>query len=244
MTAERPVLETDGLGKSFGSKRVLAAAAFSARHGRITTLMGRNGSGKTTMLGIAVGRVKPDYGRVLYKGRFLPRPRLARLAADGLMYSAQASALTSLFSIREHLDAYAEVYGGHGRVAEVVRRLDLGEILPRRPDDVSGGERQRASLGLALLRSPDCLLMDEPFSGVAPPDRPRIAEGLRDLRDLGAAIVITGHDVEDLLDLSDEVIWVVGGTTHWLGTPAEAREHHQFRREYLGPRAGLAEGAC
>jgi ABC-type multidrug transport system ATPase subunit len=237
MRAERPILEVDGVVKSFGGRRVLTSAGFSARRGRITALMGRNGSGKTTMLRVAVGRVRPEQGRVLYEGEPVHRPTLHRLARAGVMYSAQESALTALFTIGEHLRTYQTVYGsGAERLDEIVGLLELAEILPRRPARTSGGERQRASLGLALLRAPACLLMDEPFAGVAPRDRPLISAGLASLRAQGAAVVLSGHDVEDVLDVADEVVWVVAGTTHVLGSPDEARRHDQFRREYLGPR--------
>lgn len=240
MTLPEPVLEVDGIGKSFGRTQVLKSAGFSAASGRITVLMGRNGAGKSTLFRVAVGRVRPDWGRVVYKGELVERPSLAWLARRGLMYLAQDSGLTRLFSVRQHLETLARRFRTRDRVKPVIETLDLGEFLDRRPHDVSGGERRRTSLAMALVRSPDCLLMDEPFSGIDPADREVIAGGLRSQRDEGAAVVISGHDVQDLFEVADEVIWVTAGTTHWLGTPAEARSHHQFRREYLGPRGPSA----
>lgn len=234
MTA-RPILEADGLGKTFGGRAVLKSGAFVAYPGGITALVGRNGAGKSTMLRIAVGRIRPDHGRILWRGRFVERPSLAQLALDGLLYSTQSSALTDHFTLQEQLDAMARSFGGRERIPEILAFLEVGEFLARRPRQMSGGERQRASVGLALLRAPDCLLMDEPFAGVEPMDRPLVARGLTRLRDSGTAIVISGHDVEDVFDLSDRILWVTAGTTHWLGTPAEASRHEQFRREYLGP---------
>ncbi len=238
---ERPqpgtaVLEVDGLGKSYWRTTVLKSASFRAVAGEITALMGRNGSGKTTMLRISVGRVGAGYGRIFWRGDFVERPRLFRMAREGLFFSAQESALTSHFTVGDHLDAVVRTFGGGDRMEEVVARMRLAEFLGRRPHQISGGERQRASLAMALLRRPVCLLMDEPFSGVAPRDRPLIAAGLRGLRDAGCAVVVSGHDVEELFDVADQVMWVVAGTTHWLGSPSEAAAHPQFRREYLGPR--------
>jgi ABC-type multidrug transport system ATPase subunit len=155
------------------------------------------------------------------------------------MYSAQESALTHLFSIEQHFRAYMDVYGGQERYPQVVDQLSLAEMIERRPQDVSGGERQRVSLGLAVLRAPTCLLMDEPFSGVAPLDLPLVMDGLRSLRAQGTALIVSGHDVEALLEVADDIVWVVAGTTHALGAPAAARRHHQFAREYLGPRGGV-----
>jgi ABC-type multidrug transport system ATPase subunit len=225
------------MGVSFGANEVLKTASFSAWPGRIAVLIGRNGVGKTTLLKAAIGLVRPDWGRVLYKAEFIPRPTLAQLARQGLMYCSQDSALTALFSIRDHLDAFVRVYPNGPDPEEVIETMKLAPVLELQPRDLSGGERQRVSLALALLRRPDCLLMDEPFAGVAPIDRPLIAAGLSSLKQQGVAIVISGHDVDDLFATSDEVIWVVAGTTHWLGTPATAAAHHEFRRTYLGPRA-------
>ena len=212
----------------------MKAASFSARRSTITALMGRNGAGKSTMLRIAVGRVRPDYGRVLFDGAFVERPSLAAMARKGLFYSAQDSVLTDLFTIRQHLDAVARVFGRELDLDEGIERLDLGEVLDRKPNALSGGERRRASLAIAIVRKPTCLLMDEPFVGVAPKDRPLIADGLLALRDGGCAVVISGHDVEDLFAVADEIVWVVAGTSHGIGSPEQAREHWQFRREYLG----------
>jgi ABC-type multidrug transport system ATPase subunit len=241
VTVERPILEVDGVGVRFGSNEVLKNASFAARSGRITTLMGRNGVGKTTLLRAAIGRVRPQWGRVLFRGQLVPRPSLAALARQGLMYSAQESALTGRFSIRDHLDAFLRVYPGGPPLDEVVGRMKLDLLLERRPHEISGGERQRVAIALAVLRRPDCLLMDEPFAGVAPIDRPLVAEGLRSLASAGIAVVISGHDVEDLFAMTDEVIWVVAGTTHWLGGPTQAATHDEFRRAYLGPRGSIIQ---
>lgn len=128
-----------------------------------------------------------------------------------------------------------QVYGRHGHYPGIVEQLKLGDLLASWPQSLSGGERQRASLGLALLRSPDCLLMDELFAGVAPIDVELVVKALLMLREQGTALVISGHDVRDIFSVSDEIIWVASGTTHWLGRPDQACRHHQFRREYLGP---------
>lgn len=236
MTAEE-VLVADGIGKSFGRVDVLKAASIRARPGMVTALIGRNGVGKTTLFRILVGRVRPDYGRVLYRGTYLPRPALHRLAREGLMYSSQESALTRLYTVQDHLFAFSRTYGRSRKATdEVVERLRLAEFLDRRPTGLSGGERQRASLALACLRKPVCLIADEPFAGAAPKDRSLIAAVIRDLADDGCAVLISGHDVDDIFSVSDRIVWATSGTTHELGTPERAAKHHQFRREYLGPR--------
>ncbi len=235
MTDAAVVLELDGIGRSFGEREVLTAAGLRVRAGRITVVLGRNGVGKTTLFRIAVGAVRADYGRVLFAGRYRPRPSLARLSLEGLMYSAQESALTPHFSVRQHFDAFARCFGGADRIAGIVEEAALDELLDRRPPSLSGGERQRCSMALARLRAPLCLIADEPFSGVAPADRPLVASLIREIADEGCGVVVSGHDVHDLMELADDVVWMVGGTTHDLGPPDVAARHHLFRRDYLGP---------
>jgi ABC-type multidrug transport system ATPase subunit len=236
VTLPAPVLEADGIGRAFGRKVVLKSAGLRAWPGRITALMGRNGIGKSTLLRIVIGKVRADYGRIVYRGEFQTRPSLFRLARAGLMYVSQESALTSLYTVRQHVEACVRTFRGDATGKGALDRLCLNDLLGRRPFELSGGERQRASLALALVRRPSCLLADEPFSGVAPRDRPMITAALEELRAAGAAVVITGHDVEDLFHVSDEIVWMVSGTTHVLGSPEEAANHPQFRQEYLGPR--------
>lgn len=234
MTEPGPILQVDGVRTSFGRGQVLRSAGFSAHPGRITVLMGRNGAGKSTLFRVAVGRAKADSRQVIYRGESVRAPSLAGLARRGLMYIPQDTGLTRLFSIRQHLEAVAQRFSGQDRMEPVMEEMKLVEMQDRRPHNVSGGERRRAALALALVRQPNCLLMDEPFSGIDPTDRELIRDGLRSLRGGGAAVVISGHDVDDLMELADDVIWVTAGTSHWLGTPAEARAHHQFSRKYLG----------
>lgn len=236
--APKPILEVDGLGRSFGGRTVLRSAGLRVYPGRITALLGRNGVGKSTLFRVVVGRVRAEYGRVLYAGVYRRRPALARLAREGLMYSAQESALTPHFTIRQHLDTFARRYGTLEGVGPVSERLRLGECSGRRPDGLSGGERQRASLALATLRQPRCLLADEPFAGVAPLDRTLVREELRRIATAGCGVAVSGHDVDELLGVADEVVWMVAGTTHSLGAPGLAVQHDGFRRDYLGPNRG------
>jgi ABC-type lipopolysaccharide export system ATPase subunit len=101
--------------------------------------------------------------------------------------------------------------------------------------EMSGGEERRAELALAWARHPACLLADEPLAGITPKDQEIVGSILRTMADHGCAVVLTGHDVRPLMSIADTIVWVVAGTTHGLGSPADARVHEQFRREYLGP---------
>jgi ABC-type multidrug transport system ATPase subunit len=230
----QPLFAADSIGKSFGSRTILKAASVWARPGKITVLFGRNGCGKSTLLKIGTGQLRPDHGVVLFDGRAYLRPRLHELASRGLFYLPDRDLLSRRIPVREQIRAVEWRFGG-SRTAEVLEQLDIGHLLDQTPVELSGGERRRADLAAAWIRAPRCLLADEPFAGIDPADAEVVAEAFRGMARQGCAIVITGHEVRQLLDTADDIVWMAAGTTHGMGTPREAVRHEQFRREYLGP---------
>jgi ABC-type multidrug transport system ATPase subunit len=233
------VLAVDSIGKSFGARRVLTAASVWVQSGRISALLGRNGCGKSTLLKIAAGVLPADHGIIRFQGRTYTRTRLHRMARAGLCYLPERGLLAPLTTVRRHLQLVEGRFGVSGK-DEVLDRLNLRHLLDATPEQLSTGEKRRAEVALAFLRRPNCLLADEPFMGIAPLDIDLIAECLHTLAAHGCAILVTGHEVRALLDVSDDVIWMSAGTTHALGAPALALENHSFRRDYIGPRGALS----
>ena len=231
------VLHADCIAKSLGGRRVLSAATLRAPAGRVTALLGRMGTGKSTLLKICAGVLAADAGWVAFGGRRQPRPRHAALSAAGLFYLADARNLLDAPSVREQYAFVARRFPA-GSLDRATELLCLHELLDRRPPSLSGGERRRAELGLAMLRAPRCLLADEPFRGIDPLAAELVGRALRALARDGCAVVATGHEVPALVPWVDDVVWVTAGTTHALGPPATAWRDDAFRREYLGP--GLA----
>lgn len=228
------IFAADSICKAFGARQILHVASVWASPGTITVLFGRNGCGKSTLLKIGAGLLRADTGMVHFRGVVYPRPRLARLAAAGLFYLPHAGLLTGRMTLREHLRAVAWRFGG-GLTAEDAEDLRVAELLDQPAREYSGGEVRRAEVAVALARQPLCLLADEPFAEIAPTDAERIARVLRRLAARGCALVVTGHEVPQLMALADEVVWMIGGATQGLGTPAQAAENERFRRDYLGP---------
>jgi lipopolysaccharide export system ATP-binding protein len=226
------VFRADSICKAYGARVVLRSATLWARSGAVAVLFGRNGSGKSTLLRIAAGLQRPDQGVILLHGRAWPSPRLHALARHGLFYLPERGLLVRNSSVGSHFDAVTRMFGTAS--TPHIERLQLGALLDRQPDTLSGGERRRAEVALAMTRGPLLLLADEPFMGIAPRDTELLADAFRQLAATGCAVVITGHEVPSLLDLADEVTWLSAGTTHGLGSAAQARENWQFRREYLG----------
>jgi len=224
----------DSVGRSFGRRRVLTAASLRVRPGTITALLGRNGCGKTTLLKILTGFVRADYGRIEVLGRFIERPSLGRLAPLGFFFLPDRDLLARQWTVRQHFEALARRFGRMD-ASEAIAITGIGPFLDRTSRQLSGGERRRAELALALFREPGCLLADEPFLGIAPKDADTVAAAFRALATRGCGVLVTGHEVEILLDTADHVVWMTAGTTHPLGAPGEARKSHAFIRDYLGP---------
>lgn len=227
------LLAVDTVGKSYRGRKVLSAASLSVDAGAITFLAGRNGTGKTTLLRICAGWAAPDYGTIRIDGQTYPRAWLHRLARRGVFYLPAGSMLSPTFTVRQHLIAVAKRCGTDG-IEQVAEVLGISEFLDAVPLELSGGERRRAGVALALVRRPRCLLMDEPLRGVAPRDTETIIAALRQLADSDCGILVTGHDLPVLLAAADRVVWLTAGTTYPLGSPAEARSDPRFRKEFLG----------
>jgi ABC-type multidrug transport system ATPase subunit len=232
-----PLFSVESAVKSFGDRTVLKSASIWAAPGRVTVLLGRNGCGKSTLLKIGAGLLAADAGAVHFDGVCHVRPRLHRLAARGLFYLPQRDLLSPRWTLREHLSAL-EWRFGKGVTDEALAELGLRERLDQRPLEMSGGECRRAEVAMAWIRRPRCLLADEPFLGVNPIAAETVARALRRMADRGCAVLVTGHEVPQLMEIADEVVWMVAGTTHGVGTPEEAARHDQFVRDYLGPSMG------
>lgn len=228
-----PFFSADSISKSFGPRVVLKAASIWASEGRITALFGRNGCGKSTLLKIGAGLVAPDQGAVHMAGRIFLHPRLQELATLGLFYLPDRNLLARRLTLRQQIQA-AEWQFEAGRTPAILNLLEISCRLDQSSTQLSGGERRRAEIALACIRSPRCLLADEPFGGIDPADQEVIAEALLELAREGCAVVVSGHDVPLLLKIADDVVWMTAGTTHGLGAPAAAVTNDQFRREYLG----------
>jgi ABC-type multidrug transport system ATPase subunit len=230
------VLRADSIGKSFGGRTILTAATLRATAGEIGFLVGRNGSGKSTLLRVASGTLVADHGVVTYDGVAYLHPRWPVLARRGLCYLPDRAILSPSRTVRAHLTAIVRQFDLDSYVT-AAELCDIVPFLDRRCADLSTGERRRVEVATAVARAPRCLLVDEPFRHVDPPDRTIIGPALRRLASQGCAIIVTGHDVDDLFELADSVVWCASGTTQELGGPAAAAQDWRFAREYLGAAA-------
>jgi len=222
------------MGVSFYGKAVLKSASVWAVPGEVTVILGRNGSGKSTLFRAALGLVSREFGTVRYAAETFLSPTLHQLGRRGVFYLPDSGLLSRRKTLAWHLSLLRKQFQGKVR-NDLPPGIRLDDIMDKTVWKMSGGEERRADLALAWTRGPSCLLADEPLAGLAPKDQLLASEVIRAMADAGCAVVVTGHDVRPLMELADQVTWMVGGTTHGIGTPEEAAAHEQFRREYLGP---------
>jgi lipopolysaccharide export system ATP-binding protein len=228
------IFRADSIRRSFGGRVILNAATLWARAGEVTLMLGRNGCGKSTLFRIAAGLLRADQGVVLFGGQAYQRATLHELSARGLFYLPERGLLVRNLTIGDMLQLVTRRFGTSRDAGAVIDRMRLQPLLERRPDMLSGGEQRRCEVAIAMARRPTLLIADEPLMGQAPLDAALIAHALRDLARTGCAVVVSGHEVPELMAVADEVVWLAAGTTHGLGSPAQARAHWQFRQEYLG----------
>ena len=227
------MLRADSIGKIYNGYRVVTAASLEVQPGEIVGLLGRMGVGKSTLLKICAGVETPDSGWVRFAGVQHLRPRLHELAPKGMYYLAEGRNLANNLSLRDHLAVLHRRYGtGNGE--EAIALLKLESLLDQPADSLSGGERRRAEIAVAMARQPTCLLADEPFRGIDPISAELIGQALQHLARSGRGVVVTGHEIRSFLPFLSSVVWMTAGTTYALGPPAEAWRDERFRLEYLG----------
>jgi ABC-type lipopolysaccharide export system ATPase subunit len=227
-------LVADCVSKAFGERKVLTSASLRAKPGEVRAIFGRNGEGKSTLLKIAVGRLRPDSGVVRMGDTAFERASLPALAGLGVFYLPDHDILTPVYDLEKQLLLFERRYGRrHARDAARMARVE--HLLERSPASFSGGELRRAEIALAITRMPTVLVADEPYRGITPADHDDLTSLFRAMAADGCAVVVTGHEVMSLLAAADHVTWCTQRTTLELGTPAQACEHDSFRRDYLGP---------
>jgi lipopolysaccharide export system ATP-binding protein len=230
-TARDGDLVAETVYKRFGSREVLKGVFFRASPGRVTAVLGVNGCGKSTLFRLIAGVLRADAGRFVYGSFVSGSPSLARLARLGLSYLPQDPMLMNNMRVDAQLCSFAY---GNERIEDVKATLDITGLTGRKPRQLSGGERRRCDLAAVLLLRPRYLLMDEPFTGLAPNDAERICAGLRSCAAAGSAVIITDHAIDFTLSVADDVWFLDNGSCRYVGDRDRAVEDPDLRRYYLG----------
>ena len=200
--------------------------------GRLTALFGRSGSGKTTIVNLIAGLLRPDAGSVTVDGQTLvdtARRQFVPPHRRRIGYVFQEGRLFPHLTVRQNL-LYGRWFAPRGEepasLESVVELLDIGALLTRKPATLSGGEKQRVAIGRALLASPRLLLMDEPFASLDEARKAEILPFVERLRDeLGLPIVYVSHSVAETVRLATTVVAMAQGRVVASGSPAQVMSH-------------------
>ena len=245
-----PLLEVEGLVKSYKGRRVVDGVHFRVAEREIVGLLGPNGAGKTTSFRMAVGLLTPDAGSVKLAGTVCTRLPMFRRARLGMGYLPQEPSIFRQMSVRDNLLAVLEampIKRAERRLEadRLLGELELSHLARNRADTLSGGERRRLELARSLATRPTILLLDEPFAGIDPINVEEIQGLIHQLRDQGIGILITDHNVRETLQSTDRAYIIHQGQILREGTAEELISDERVREVYLGrnfeaPRRGVS----
>lgn len=218
-------LEIRGLTLHYGAARALKGIDLVAEAGQITTVLGRNGVGKTSLLRGIVGRHPISGGEIMWRGARIDRMAPADRARAGIAYVPQGREIFPLLTVRENLEAsFATLPRGARRIPEAVFELFpvLLEMLNRRGGDLSGGQQQQLAIGRAMVMQPRLLVLDEPTEGIQPSIIKDIGRAIRYLRDqAGMAVLLVEQYFDFARELADRYAVLDRGEVVMAGPRAE-----------------------
>jgi lipopolysaccharide export system ATP-binding protein len=237
-------LSANSLLKKYGSKTVVDNVSVEVKQGEIVGLLGPNGAGKTTTFYSIVGLIKPDLGKVFIGEENITKLPMYQRARKGVGYLAQEASIFRNLSVRDNILAVLE--GTELSKEEQLTRTDklLSEFSLEDVQDsmgivLSGGERRRTEIARALATEPKFILLDEPFAGVDPIAVEEIQSIVYSLKKKNIGILITDHNVDETLSITDRSYLMFEGKLLKSGTSEELASDEQVRKLYLGQRFEL-----
>ena len=241
------ILRTENLVKKYGTRLVNDHISYQVAQGEIVGLLGPNGAGKTTSFYIATGLVKPNSGNVYLDDldvTSLPMYKRARL---GIGYLAQEASVFRTLSVEENILAVLEMTTlskseQKEKTESLLEEFSLTHVRKSLGQVLSGGERRRTEIARALAVDPKFILLDEPFAGVDPIAVEEIQSIVAKLKYRNIGILITDHNVDETLSITDRAYLLFEGRILKAGTPQELADDEQVRRVYLGKNFKLRDG--
>ncbi|NUQ62222.1 MAG: LPS export ABC transporter ATP-binding protein [Pirellulales bacterium] len=235
-----PILDVQGLVKTYGSRRVVDGVDFEVHRGEIVGLLGPNGAGKTTSFRMTCGMIEPNAGKVVLNDIDVTHwPMYRRAREGGMGYLAQESSVFRKLSVKDNLLGVMELLGidrktRRRRCDELLHQFNIAHLRKSLALSLSGGERRRLEIARALVSDPQIILLDEPFTGIDPVTIDSIQAIIRNLRDEGIAILITDHQVRETLQITDRSYVIKSGKVLCHGSAQDVLGHPEARRVYFG----------
>lgn len=233
------ILKTDSLVKIYGERKVVKGVSIEVNQGEIVGLLGPNGAGKTTTFYMVVGFIRPNEGTVFLDGENITKLPMYRRARRGIGYLPQEASVFRKLTVEDNIAAVLELIGiskeeQKERLESLIEEFGLEKVRKNPGDTLSGGERRRTEIARALATKPKFILLDEPFAGIDPIAVEDIQYIVAKLKTKNIGILITDHNVQETLSITDRAYLMYDGEILKSGTAEELAEDEQVRRLYLG----------
>ena len=232
-------LRAENLVKSYKGRKVVKGITVEVNQGEIVGLLGPNGAGKTTSFYMIVGLIKPNGGQIFLEGTNITKFPMFRRAQNGIGYLAQEASVFRKLSIEDNILSVLQLTKlskkeQHMKMESLIEEFGLGHIRKNRGDLLSGGERRRTEIVRALATDPHFILLDEPFAGVDPVAVEDIQGIVARLKNKNIGILITDHNVQETLAITDRTYLMFEGSILKHGVPEELAADEMVRKVYLG----------
>ncbi|WP_316842148.1 LPS export ABC transporter ATP-binding protein [Pedobacter gandavensis] len=233
------ILRAENLIKKYKQRTVVNDVSFSVSQGEIVGLLGPNGAGKTTSFYMIVGLIKPNEGTIFLDDEDITSDAMYKRAQKGIGYLAQEASVFRKLSVEDNIMAILEMTKmnkeeRHEKLEELINEFSLHKVRKNRGDLLSGGERRRTEIARALAANPNFILLDEPFAGVDPIAVEEIQGIVHKLKQKNIGILITDHNVQETLSITDRAYLLFEGKILESGTPEVLAANEMVRRVYLG----------
>ena len=231
-------LRTEGLFKKYGKRTVVNDVSFNVKQGEIVGLLGPNGAGKTTSFYMTTGLVVPNAGRIYLGNEEITNYPVYKRAKAGIGYLAQEASVFRKMTVEDNIASVLEMTGEsksyrEDKLEELIKKFRLQKVRRNYGDQLSGGERRRTEIARCLAIDPKFIMLDEPFAGVDPIAVEDIQFIVWELKDLNIGILITDHNVEETLCITDRAYLLFEGKILFQGTPEELANNQIVRDKYL-----------
>ena len=233
------ILRAENIQKIYGSRKVVKGISLQVEQGEIIGLLGPNGAGKTTSFYMIVGMVQPNEGKIFLDDQDITQDSMYKRAQKGVGYLAQEASVFRKLSVEDNIMSVLEFTNlskkqQKEKLESLIDEFSLGHVRKNRGDLLSGGERRRTEIARALASDPKFILLDEPFAGVDPIAVEDIQSIVAHLKDRNIGILITDHNVQETLAITDKTYLMFEGGILKEGTPQELAEDEMVRKVYLG----------
>jgi ABC-2 type transport system ATP-binding protein len=213
---DKILLEVQNLVKQYPKLTAVNDTSFKVKEGTCFGLLGPNGAGKSTTIECIEMVSKPTSGKILFKGSPTNRNFLVSL---GVQF--QETALPPKLTVKECLEFFSNLYEKSVPIEELIEKCQLGEYLNQQHDKISGGQRQRLLLAVALCHDPELVMLDEPTTGLDPQSRRNLWDLVKSIKAKGKTIILTTHYMDEAYELCDEIAIMDHGKIIALGSPQE-----------------------